>query len=260
MNIMVSKAIRLVCRQSMVNYAKPNSHLLKETYPLPPYSTVIGMIHAICGVEPGTYIPMEVSVQGDGSSTSSEIYSRYSFTPNFHKKDRDKETGEQKVRGYAVVENKETGKITAIQKGLGYVEVIDEIELVIHIVPKEEKDFETIMNGLGNPVVFPALGRHEDLLDIESFEIVDLEEVEEAFLKRNAYIPMETLKNILPQASMENVAPGTVYKIRKRFGINEKTNRREWLETVRVKHVRKNSSDSYEEVLVDSYGDLVFLA
>ncbi len=32
----------------MVNYRVPTSFQLKESYPLPPYSTVIGMVHSLC--------------------------------------------------------------------------------------------------------------------------------------------------------------------------------------------------------------------
>ena len=55
------RAIRIQCFQNLVNYRKPTSFLIKETYPLPPYSTVIGMVHAACGFE--QYHPMQVSIQ-----------------------------------------------------------------------------------------------------------------------------------------------------------------------------------------------------
>ena len=45
----MNKAIRIKCKQELVNFKKPTSLLIKETYPLPPYSTVIGMIHTACG-------------------------------------------------------------------------------------------------------------------------------------------------------------------------------------------------------------------
>lgn len=45
----MERAIRVQCYQTLANYRKPSSFIIKETYPLPPYSTVLGMIHAICG-------------------------------------------------------------------------------------------------------------------------------------------------------------------------------------------------------------------
>ena len=44
------RAIRIQCFQNLVNYRKPTSFLIKETYPLPPYSTVIGMVKSIVSV------------------------------------------------------------------------------------------------------------------------------------------------------------------------------------------------------------------
>ena len=46
----MEKAIRLQCFQNLVNYRKPSSFIIKETFPLPPYSTVLGMIHAVFGI------------------------------------------------------------------------------------------------------------------------------------------------------------------------------------------------------------------
>ena len=37
------KAIKLHITQQMPNYRKPASFMIKESYPLPPYSSVIGM-------------------------------------------------------------------------------------------------------------------------------------------------------------------------------------------------------------------------
>ena len=56
------KAIKLKLYQNLVNYKKPTSFQLKETYPLPPYSTVIGMIHYACDFD--EYKDMNVSIQG----------------------------------------------------------------------------------------------------------------------------------------------------------------------------------------------------
>ena len=65
------RAIRIQCFQNLVNYRKPTSFLIKETYPLPPYSTVIGMVHAACGFE--QYHPMQVSIQGTNRGTISDL-------------------------------------------------------------------------------------------------------------------------------------------------------------------------------------------
>jgi len=57
------KAIKLKLYQNMVNYKVPTSFQLKESYPLPPYSTVIGMVHSLCDFK--EYKPMKISISGN---------------------------------------------------------------------------------------------------------------------------------------------------------------------------------------------------
>ena len=65
------KVIRVQCFQNLANYRKPTSFLIKETYPLPPYSTVLGMIHAACGFT--EYHPMKLSIQGTNKGTLPDL-------------------------------------------------------------------------------------------------------------------------------------------------------------------------------------------
>ena len=66
------------------------------------------------------------------------------------------------------------GGFDGITKGLGYAEVIVDVNLIIHIVPEDESLFEVIENGLKRPSVYPALGRHEDILGDYEEEIIKL--------------------------------------------------------------------------------------
>lgn len=242
------KAIRLVAHQTLTNYCKPNSYIIRETYPLPPYSTVIGMIHAICGFE--TYHPMKVSIQGSFASTNSDLYQRYVFgNLKF-------EEGRHQIKVPS-----DDGKEVGVTRGLGYTETIGELQLIIHLVPESEADFEAILNGLAHPKVFPSLGRHDDLLDIRSFDLVDLVETKEKLtLRHSAYIPVDQLKTIDRMANIHTTFKGTVYKLCKRYSVNPKTKRRDWVEVVRAKHVAPNLNVHYKNVLVDDQQNLVFLA
>ena len=141
----MEKAIRLQCFQNLVNYRKPSSFIIKETFPLPPYSTVLGMIHAACGYT--EFHPMnQICIEDD------EKY--------------------------------------GIFRGIANVELICENRMVIHIVPDEE-DFDTVYQSLKNPPQYLALGRYEDLLDIERVDIVRIHPENEVDLKRDMYIPVE---------------------------------------------------------------------
>ena len=71
------RAVRILIEQPTASYRIRQSLEIKESYPLPPYSTVIGMIHAACGFQ--EYVPMQVSIQGDVVSHVQELYTRYEF-------------------------------------------------------------------------------------------------------------------------------------------------------------------------------------
>ena len=60
------KALRIKAFQETACYTKPFANKVTETYPLPPYSTVKGMIHALLNAN--EYIPFSLSIQGDYES------------------------------------------------------------------------------------------------------------------------------------------------------------------------------------------------
>ena len=78
------KSIRLKLKQNLVNYRFPTSFQLRETYPLPPYSTVIGMVHNTCNYT--EYKPMKISVQGKYHSKVNDLKYFYSFSPEKNEK------------------------------------------------------------------------------------------------------------------------------------------------------------------------------
>lgn len=66
------KAIRLHIKQNSANYKKEETVQNRMTFPLPPYSTVIGALHKACGYT--SYHPMQVSVQGKYGSLKTKMY------------------------------------------------------------------------------------------------------------------------------------------------------------------------------------------
>ena len=149
----MERAIRIKCFQNLVNYKKPSSFIIKETFPLPPYSTVLGMIHAAC------------------------LYTRYSFSAF---------TKYEEGRHQICVED---GDKYGIFRGIANVELVCDNDMVIHVIP-EEDDFEKVYNSLKYPPRYLSLGRYEDLLDIERVDIVNIHQEDEVETKRDMYIPV----------------------------------------------------------------------
>lgn len=71
------EALRIHLTQASANYRREEVIDNKMTYPLPPFSTVIGALHNICGFK--EYHPMDISIQGDYKSLNKEPYTDYSF-------------------------------------------------------------------------------------------------------------------------------------------------------------------------------------
>lgn len=66
------KALRIKLSQSQASYTREETVNNRMTYPLPPFSTVIGALHNACGYE--EYHPMKISVQGKYGAMQKEIY------------------------------------------------------------------------------------------------------------------------------------------------------------------------------------------
>lgn len=250
------KAIRLKIFQNLVNYKLPTSFQLKETYPLPPYSTVIGMVHNAC--EYTEYVPMRVSVQGKYHSKVNDLMTRYEFKPGMS---FDKSRHQLNVDGFG------------IGRGVSTVELLSEVELLIHIVPENQELVEEICEKLTYPHEYLSLGRREDLIVFgELPKIVEVEETEleeDLSIKNSysAYIPIGILKDeAVKIGSREGVKiSGTVYKLTKDYEIKNygtaksPKNFRVW-NKIKVVYGSDVTGLEEENVYVDEDKNLVFLA
>ena len=250
------RAIRIQCFQNLANYRKPSSLIIKETYPLPPYSTVIGMIHRACDFK--EYHPMNVSIQGTNKGTISDLYTRYSFS--FGTK---YEEGRHQI---CVQDDKDYG----VFKGIAYTELVCENDMVIHIVPKEE-DFDVILQGLRYPKQYLALGRHEDLVDIERVDVVNLSVKEKVYMVNDIYIPLNLIKNekdesawddekeeeepLFPKICVGRGLAATIYTLNKEYEITKKGFRRWKREGGKIKAVYCPAGTAFNHILTDDFND-----
>ena len=209
----MERAIRIKCFQNLVNYRKPNSFIVKETFPLPPYSTVLGMLHAACGYT--EFHPMKLCIQGTNSGTVSELYTRYSFSAG---------TKYEEGRHQICVED---GERYGIFRGIANVELVCDNDMVLHVIPEEE-DFEKVYNSLKYPPRYLSLGRYEDLVDIERVDIVNIHQEDEVAIKRDMYIPVNYGIELGGRR-------GTIYNLTKEYEITKQGLRRWKKENGRVK-------------------------
>lgn len=251
------KAVKLKLYQNMVNYKKPTSFQLKESYPLPPYSTVIGMIHNACGYT--KYEPMDISIQGTHYSKVNDLATRYEFSTMKYEFGRHqlKIPVEEFNKKKDIYEQKDVGVV----RGISTVELLVDVELIIHIKPLNEDKIMEIYNAFKKPTEYLSLGRREDSIRIDSVHIVDIKEEEleeDVVLQYNAYVPCEILTKI------DGHINGTIYNLNKDYTLKEVSKGktiRKW-NMIKVVHGSNINSKIYEDstILKDSQGDYLFLA
>lgn len=202
------KAIRIRLWQDMVNYKKPTSFQIKETYPLPPYSTVIGMVHNLCGY--AEYKPMQISVQGKYFSKVNDLYTRYEF---------------KNAMKYEAARHQIQVGLYGVCQGVATAELLVDVELLLHIVPDNQSLVNEIYTAFLYPREYPSLGRREDLATIEEVKLVNLKSTElerqiRAPLDYCAYVPYRMVEdeNVGLNHSQQGIRhTGTRYKLPKNY-------------------------------------------
>lgn len=238
--------VRLELYQNLVNYKKPTSFQLKESYPLPPPSTIIGMVHFACGFT--EYKPMDVSIQGKFNSRVYDLYTRYEFA------------GASFEKGRHQLELKSLdGKTYGATRGVATVELLTDVNLTIHICPEDDELIDIIYNSFKKPNEYISLGRREDLVTIKSVKIVEIEqeEIEIKSLDKgmNYYIPA----NLIGQSLDTKATIYTLNKVYKRETIRKGVEIRNWEKVDVVYCIGDKNNMSYSNVFFDNDGKLVFL-
>lgn len=178
------KAIKLTVYQQTANYRVPVSHDFRETYPLPPYSTIIGMVHYLCNFT--KYHPMKISIQGKSNSTTSDFFTRYEFKNGMK---FDPKRHQLNAEGFGV------------SRGIGHTQLLVNISLVLHIIPEDQSEVQFIFHALKYPREYPSIGRREDLALFKEVKLVD---VEEKTVTNGDYHPEDNLAAYIPTSIIDN--------------------------------------------------------
>ncbi len=211
------KAVRMKAYQEHASYRTPYSFENIETYPLPPYSSILGIIHNVLGAE-RTIPGLRISVQGkfEGIIRNYSRYWKYS---------------RKEVKHYPIV-----------------VSELHDVELVIHVGSEDESLLEHIVRGLVDPPSFLYLGRPEDFLYVREVKVVEVKENpgESIPMNLDAYIPMSLAEELGFEGVLYRVEE---YYTRRRIG---KQVRREF-ERIPVYYVQ-GGGESVESPYVDEEG------
>lgn len=96
------------------------------------------------------------------------------------------------------------------------------------------------------PKKYPALGRYEDLLDIQSVDIVNIYQVEEAEPEMDIYIPVNQFDDI-------DIRSATTYTLNKEYEITKNGLRRWKKDGGKVKVYYFPKGETVYDAYVDDY-------
>lgn len=170
----MSKIIKLKIFQEKAVFRTPWSMEVIESYPLPPYSTILGFIHKMLSTNQ-TIDGINISVQGRYGNLAREFV-------RYHKYEESNPEG----KPYPIV-----------------VTFLTDLEIIIHIRMPTLELHNKLLFSLENPPYYPYLGRAEDLIT----ELVVQEDEERELdptttkaggleLPYNSYIQFEIAKNL----------------------------------------------------------------
>jgi len=202
------RALRLKVYQETACYTRPFANKVTETYPLPPYSTVKGMIHSVMDAK--ELLPFTLSIQGDYDSMIVDYRKTY-----FVKK---KTVNMPIVFDGLALDTPSFPDMTSMPL---YTHMLYNIELVIH-VQAEEMLLQEIFESFKQNSSHISLGRQEDLLRLDSIEFVDVEELDlysDVKTKHSIYIPTLNIHE-------DEVSTGIPYLLNWTYNI--KNGIREW--------------------------------
>lgn len=182
------KLLRLKIYQPNAHYRIPFTYQRRHTYPLPPYSTFIGLLCNILGVEnyKNSGEPCEnqdcfclyhklkkikISICGSFESKTTE----YIWFRNLSKKSHNDRFGYPEDRFFSGHIEHPGGQMPVL------IDVLNDVNLLIYLYHEDKSLLEKVKSSFENPCnrIYPLhLGRAEDWIVIQDIKFVDLSETD----------------------------------------------------------------------------------
>jgi CRISPR-associated protein Cas5t len=163
--------LRIRIYQPQAHYRVPFTYQRRHTYPLPPYSTVIGFLCNVLGIDDQEkeefkqLRKIKISIAGRFESKTTEYIWFRNLAKSAH------------VDRFGTVENRSVGGHIEHIGGQSpiLIDVLNEVRLVIHLIHEDKRFLETLRSSLENPVrrlEILHLGRAEDWIVMEELSDV----------------------------------------------------------------------------------------
>lgn len=190
------KAVKLKIYQNMVNYRKEMNFKYVQTYPLPTFSMIKGMLHYILKLR--EFKKLKISVQGNYENVATNMQKIIKFDSIRDDVKKNYVDPRQRIN----VRSKNPN--TTINTGLMFVDSIIDMNLIIHFwFDDEELNYNFVKDVYKNII---TLGRNEDIARIDECKIVEIyKEDNGKVLTHNIYLSKDIC--------IENKMKGTHFRI-----------------------------------------------
>lgn len=155
--------LRIKCRGAFNSYRQPDFHTYHKTLPLPPKTTIAGLIGSALGVSPVEVNEewllkdrFKMGIIGTSNGQTNDLW---------------------QIRKYESKQIKafQTGKETTPYKTAVIVrELLFQSQITLYLTFTNESDFNTVRNAFLSPKWALSLGREDELIKIESIENIEL--------------------------------------------------------------------------------------
>jgi CRISPR-associated protein Cas5t len=169
------KLLRLKIFQPSAHYRVPFTFSRRHTYPIPPFSTIIGLICNVLGIDNQENEDFKQLKNG----LSLSIYGKYDFLNkeyiwfrNLSKESHKSRFGDTESRSINQLIEHPGGQLPI------KIDVLENVRLLIYIKHTDENFLNKIKEAFENPVkrIYPLhLGRAEDLLIFEEIKIIEID-------------------------------------------------------------------------------------
>ncbi|MEO0116551.1 MAG: type I-B CRISPR-associated protein Cas5b [candidate division WOR-3 bacterium] len=172
------QVLRLKIYQPSGHYRIPFTYQRRHTYPIPPYSTVIGLFCNLLGIKPGTEEDQDKNLQKIKNGLSLAIYGKfksitteYTWLRNLAVKSHQTRFGRPEQRSVSMQPEHIGGQMPT------KIDVLNDNDLLIYVSHTDLNFLNKLLECFTNPSnrTYPVhLGRAEDLIVIKDAKIEEL--------------------------------------------------------------------------------------
>lgn len=169
--------IRMQCLGCLNSFRQPDFHTYHKTLPLPPKTTIAGLIGSALGLSPEVVNKdwllterFKVGIVGKDNGKANDLWQIRKYE-------------EKQIKAYAKGTVQTPYKTAVIVRELLYSSVF-----FIYLYCDNEKDLNLIFEGFKNPKWALSLGREDEIIKIQSLKMIQPEE-KEGLSYQNTIIP-----------------------------------------------------------------------